>query len=156
MVGLVTKIRPHTIELPFDNEVSHMLLIIDSCHEKIDLFRVHNWVIHELAWWKGSQVYQPVKLFSEWLANFLLIWQQIYHSGSNRTDFMTVFRPKNCQNFEPWRGLFSRDMRHMFWLLRPIYLPPLDLQVLVDFKGTSASPEALQSHLNDLYHTSVL
>ncbi len=83
-------------------------MIIDSCHEKIDLFRFHNWVIHEHAWWKGSRVYQPVKLFSEWLTNFLLIWHQIYHSGSNRTDFMAVLRPRNSQNFEPGRGLFSQ------------------------------------------------
>ena len=25
------------------------LLRYDSCHEKIDLFRVHNWVIHDIA-----------------------------------------------------------------------------------------------------------
>ena len=89
----------------------------DSCHEKIDLFRVHNWVIHDLVWWKGSRVYQQEHLFSEWLTNFLLFWYQIYHSGSNRTDFTKVLRPKNYQNFEPRRGLFSRDTRHMCYVV---------------------------------------
>ena len=89
------------------------MAILDSCHEKTDLLRVHNWVIHDLAWWKGSGVYQPEKLFSEWLTDVLLLWYQIYHSGSKRTDFTKVFRPKNCHNFEPRRGLLSHDMRHL-------------------------------------------
>ena len=79
----------------------------DSCHEKINLFRVHNWVIHDLAWWKGPWVYQREKFFSEWLADFLLFWYEIYHSGSNRTDFTKVLSPKKCQNFEARRVLLE-------------------------------------------------
>ena len=48
--------------------------IIDSCHEKIDLFRVQNMIIHHLLWWKSSQAYQSGKCFSEWLPNFWLFW----------------------------------------------------------------------------------
>ncbi len=42
----------------------NVMFLYDSCHEKINLFGVHNWVLHYLAWWIGSQVSQPEKLFS--------------------------------------------------------------------------------------------
>ncbi len=89
-------------------------VIYDSCHEKIDLLGVHNWVIHDLAWCKSSQASKPEKLFSEWPRTFLLFWYQIYHSGSNRTYFTKVLRPKNCQNFEPW--IFSWHASHILSL----------------------------------------
>ncbi len=90
----------------------------DSCHEKIDHIRVQNWVINDHPRWKGARVYQPEKLFSGWLTDFLLFWYQIYRSGSNRTNFTKVLRPKNCQNSEPQRGLLSRDTRHIFTSLQ--------------------------------------
>ena len=86
--------------------------IFDTCHKKIDLFRVQNIVIHELSWQKCSQAHQPGKFFSEWLSDFWLFWYQINCSSSNRTHFTHVWRPKNCPFFEPRRGLFSRDTRH--------------------------------------------
>ncbi len=84
-------------------------MTFDSCHEKIDLFGVQNIVIPELLWWKCIQAHQPGKYFSGWLSNFRLFWYQIYCSSSIRTNFTQVLRPKNCQYFQPRRGLFSRD-----------------------------------------------
>ena len=87
--------------------------IYDWCHEKIDLFRVHNWVVHNLSYWKCLQAYQSEKLFSGWLTNFRLFWYQTEPSRSSRRDFTKLWRPKTWPNFEPWTGLFSRDTRHM-------------------------------------------
>ena len=84
----------------------------DTCHEKIDLFGVQNRVILELPWWKYCQAYQPVKFLIGWLPNFWLFWYQIQCTKSYRTNFTQVWRPKNCQLFEPQIGLFSRDTHH--------------------------------------------
>ena len=81
----------------------------DTCHEKIDLFGVQNIAIHELLCWMRFQAHKPAKYFSDWLSNSWLFCYQIYCSSSSRNNFMQIWRPKNCQYFEPWRGLFSRD-----------------------------------------------
>ena len=89
---------------------------------------VQNMVIQELSWWKGSQAYQLGKVFSEWLSNLWLFWYQIYSSSSIRSNFTHVQRPKYCQYFEPRRGLFSRDTRHIVYELSL-------------FKGTFGGPK---------------
>ena len=56
-------------------EVIENAMLIWNAHA---LFRVHNLFIHDPACQKGSQAYQPEKLFSEWLTNFWLFWYQIH------------------------------------------------------------------------------
>ncbi len=103
--------------------VTVFIFLYDTCHEKIDLFKVQNRVVHELSQWKYSSAYNQENVFSVQLSNFWIFWYQIYHNSTNRTDLSKIpKRPKNRQYFEPQTGLFSILMTRVIlsWPFFPI------------------------------------
>ncbi len=83
----------------------------DSCHEKIDLFRVYNWVIHDHAWWKGSQIYHVMFwMADEFLVNLIPNLPQWF----KRNRFYESFKTQKLPKFwTPKRSIFSWHASHV-------------------------------------------